>query len=254
MERTLTLVFTWVAFLPLFFLVGYGLVWWLTSNSIGGSDDRMANGYLSILAGLILVGVEFFLVLYIAGRYVQPNQLNYLKLVDGAVVGLSLVGWLMYSNYESRAIDPAIKTVTYTGYQLNLDLEVRIEKSLLAGARIDSLVRVRFMGGRTDTNVAQANAIRNDQTAVILPWKIIPLAANSWYIVLECGQKSMYFWLPSPNTLNSVRPVGNWSDWIKPTFANNGSPEPEGVAQGIRVRARYQLVPDQQVSNEKVKP
>jgi MFS family permease len=224
MGRSLAFVVTGVSAAPLLALAGFALTNVLARKG-PGSDSTIAAGYIGVLGGLALAGVGFFVVGYLAQRFVGPAHLRYLLVVDAVLLIAGVVAW--------RGLLAESPRLEYADQRAILEVEARIPKSRLGGASLES-ASIDFTGG-PDASVPHPEAARDDGDAMILPWETTPIRVKRWEVRVFVRNAPSLFTLRLPAR---PEPSTEWSDWIRPS-ARDGSTAPDGLT----LRYRFLLRP-----------
>ncbi|SFD68438.1 hypothetical protein [Spirosoma endophyticum] len=233
MERFLTVLVASLCISPLGFMSGAYVVDWMTKDAGGGSDDQMAYGYFMILAGLALGAISFFIVWYLAQRFLVADYLNYLQIADGIVLAGWLTVWLIHSAQQPQRL-------LFDGRWAALEVEVRTEKSLLVNDLISSAISMDYIGGANSGNFPKPEAIREEGKFVILPWATAPMFVNKWQVRVFLHNEPMLFTLDLPRNPTQS---SDWSGWVAPTqYQENVIPS--DVQQKLTLRYRLRLVPN----------
>ena len=233
MERFFTVLVASLCISPLGFMLGAFIVDRMTKDAGGGSDDQIAYGYFIILAGLFLGAISFFLVWYLAQRFLVQNYLNYLQVANG----LAIVGWLTVWLLNS-AQQP--QRILFDGRWAALEVEVRTARSLLSDDPISSAISVDYIGGPNSGNFPKPEAVREEGEFVILPWATAPMYVDKWQVRVFLHNKPMLFALNLPRNPTQS---SDWSGWIAPT-QHQENVVPSDVQQKLSLRYRLRLVPN----------
>ncbi|MGA0557299.1 hypothetical protein ACO2Q8_11650 [Larkinella sp. VNQ87] len=228
MERFLTLFITSLCIAPLFFFVFAGVFF---SMHKGSGEGSLGVAYFGTWFGFLISFFGFFLVWWLAQRFVTGTYLRYLQIFDGA----ALIGWVVVYLIWS---EDQPKTLNYPDHRPELDVEVRFTKSYLNGAAIDSLVEFQYIG--QDFESLQPMHVREEGNWMILPWGTTPLEVNKWQLRVFVRNYTVDFQLKLPK-----RPQEStaWSDWVKPAAEQQQEPLPDILTQSMALRYRFRLVP-----------
>ncbi|MVM34904.1 hypothetical protein GO755_33055 [Spirosoma sp. HMF4905] len=232
MERSVTLLVACLCTAPLFFMLGYGLVWWFTKDAGGGSDDSIAYGYFGILGGLAITGIGIGLLWYLSGRFLTPTYLRYLQITDGILLAGWLVYWLVNASQQPQRL-------RYEGKWAALEIEVRVNKPLLNGSDIASAISMDYIGGQNSGNFPRSDAVREDGEFVILPWATAPMDVDKWQMRVFLHNNPVLFLLDLPRLPTQST---NWSNWIFPSQYQDYSLS-DTIKQRLTLRYRLRLVP-----------
>ncbi|GAB3960319.1 hypothetical protein GCM10028805_57710 [Spirosoma harenae] len=230
MERFLTLFVASLCAAPLIYFLFSQTVVALNSHP-SGPDDRLGVAYLATWGGFLAAFVGFFLVWFLAQRFLVEHYLRYLQIFDGA----ALIGWvvvyLIWSNDQPY-------TLNYPYARPVLDVEMRLTKSYLNGAAIDSLVEFQYIG--QDFKSLEPMHVRQEGNWMILPWGTTPFDVNKWQMRVFVRNHTVDFLLKLPK-----RPQEStaWSDWVSPVPEQQQEPLPDTLTQNMGLRYRFRLVP-----------
>jgi len=225
MNRSLAFIATGLCAAPLLALAGFAITSTLVGPGGGGSDQTIAQGYAGLLGGIALAVLGFFVVWYVARRFVPAQHLRYLVAADVLLLVVGIARW-----HRLLAMDPKLE---YADGRAVLQVEVRIPQAILGGDPLDAVASIDFAGGQ-DLSEPHPERARQDGDAVILPWETTPIRVRAWHIRLIVRNQAALFELPLPPV-----PVSSphWSDWIRPS-AREGYTGPEGVALRYRFLVR----------------
>ncbi|GAB2559692.1 hypothetical protein [Spirosoma areae] len=230
MERFLTLLVASLCAAPLAYFATYWLIVAMNQDA-HGPDARLGAAYLSVWGGFAAVPVGFFLVWFLASRFLLPEHLRLLQIID--VVGI--VGWgIVYLNYSGK--QP--QRLAYADHRAVLEVELRATKAMLAGRSIDSLVSIRYYVG-TNFDTPHPDRVREEGDAVILPWETVPYEVTEWGVVVFLKNQPVLFWLDLPRRPEKST---DWSGWGTPVHYQD-SAIPDEARQGLTLRYRFRLVP-----------
>ena len=226
MNYSLAFLATGVCAAPLLALAGFAIAGMLVRPGGGASDQTIAQGYAGLLAGGMLAVLGFFVLGYLAQRFVPRQYLYYLLAVDLVLLIAGIAAW--------RHMLAGAPKLEYADGRALLQVEARIPRAILAGERIDAVTAIDFVGGE-DLSEPHPERAREEGDAMILPWETTPFRVRAWEIRVIVREQPMLFELPLPPV-----PAGSpdWSDWIRPSV-REGYAVPEGV------RLRYRLMIDQ---------
>ena len=230
MERVLTLLIASLTSAPLYYFAISGLIIAL-NQSASGPDARLGVAYLSTFAGFAAAFIGFFLTWFLASRYLLPQHLRLLQIIDA----VALAGWgityMLYNNTQPQRLE-------YAGHTPVLYVELRASNALLNGQPITSVVETRFYSG-TSFDTAHPELIRQEADAVVLPWETVPFEVDEWGMVVFLKNNPVLFPIKLPR-----RPTQSteWSEWVKPTSYQE-DPVPPEAQQGLTLRYRFRLVP-----------
>lgn len=233
MERFLTLLIASLCAAPLFYFATAKFIIALNQDA-SGPDARLGVAYLSTYLGFIAIPTGFFLVWFLASRFLLPQHLRFLQIADV----IALVGWaIVYMNYQKT--QP--QRLEYSDHRPVLEVELRATKTMLAGRSLDSLIEMRFYGG-TNFDTPHPELLREEDDSVILPWETVPYEVKEWGMVVFLHNKPILFRIDLPR-----RPTQStdWSGWLKPVSYQE-NPIPEEAQQGLTLRYRFRLVPHSQ--------
>ncbi|GAB4016357.1 hypothetical protein GCM10028808_44550 [Spirosoma migulaei] len=232
MERTLTLGIACLCLAPLFFWLGFGMVWWFTKDAGGGGEDRIAYGYFGVLGGLALAGIGIAILWYLSSRFLVQHSLRYLQIADAILI----VGWLVYWAINT-AQQP--QRLSYEGKWAALEIEVKAAKPLLAGSDIASAISMDYIGGQNSGNFPRSEAVRKEGEFLILPWATAPMYVDKWQMRVFLHNKPLLFPLDLPRLPTQST---DWSSWISPVQYQEYV-IPADVQQKLTLRYRLRLVP-----------
>lgn len=226
MNRSLVFIATGLCAAPLLALAGFAIIEALMPSGGGGSDPRIARGYLGLVGGIVLAVVGFFALGWAAQRLVPEQQFGYLALADVIILVVGIVAWR-----SMLADDPALEYAEGRGV---LQIEVRIPRVILGAEPIDAVVSIDFAGG-TDLSDPHPERVRDDGDAVILPWETTPMRVRAWEIRVFVRHEPMLFALPLPRV-----PAGSarWSEWIPPSEIQDST-----RSGGMTLRYRFLVIP-----------
>jgi hypothetical protein len=119
------------------------------------------------------------------------------------------------------------------GYQLVLQIEVRVPKSALGGMPIEDAVGVSFIGGE-DMRFSPKNKVRQEDKFAVLPWETIIMQVEAWEVAVNFPGSDALFRLDLPR-----RPPRSteWSDWVAPRREKGYA-----TTEGLTLRYRFRLV------------
>jgi hypothetical protein len=230
MERILTLFIASLCAAPLFYFATSWLVV-IFNQDASGPDAKLGVAYFSTFGGLAMALAGFFLSWFLAGRFLLPQHLRLLQVVDA----LAVVGWvIVYVNYAGK--QPL--RLEYVDHRPVLEVELRATRALLGGRSLTSLIEMRYYGG-TDFEIRLPQQLREEDDAVILPWATVTYEVKEWGMVVFLQTQPVLFRLDLPR-----RPTQStdWSDWLKPGQYQDYA-VPEEARQGLMLRYRFRLVP-----------
>lgn len=231
MERFLTLLIASLCAAPLFYFATAKFIVVLNQDA-SSPDDRLGVAYLSTYLGFIAIPVGFFIVWFLASRFLLPQHIRLLQIADV----IALTGWgIIYGNYQNK--QP--QRLEYSDHRPVLEIELRATKTLLGGRSLDSLIEMRYYGGTDFMATSHPERIREEGDSVILPWETIPYEVKEWGMVVFLPNTAVLFRIDLPR-----RPTQStdWSGWIKPGSYQE-KPIPEEAQQGLTLRYRFRLVP-----------
>ncbi len=226
MNGYLAFIATGVCAAPLLALAGFAITATFIRPGGGGSDQAIAHGYVGLLGGFALAVLGFFVLGYLAQRFVPQQYVRYLLAADVVLLLVGIVAW-----HRTLATEPRLE---YADGRALLQVEARIPRAILAGDPIDAVASIEFAGGE-DLSDPHPERARQEGDAVILPWETTPIRVRTWEIRVTVRNQPALFELPLARV-----PVDSpeWSDWIRPA-AREGYITPEGVT----LRYRFRVVP-----------
>lgn len=230
MERFFTLFIASLCAAPLFYFVTAKFII-VVNQDASGPDARLGVAYLSTWLGLAAIPAGFFLVWFLASRFLLPDYLRLLQVVDAvALVGWGFV-WINYVNKQPQRLE-------YSGHRPVLEVELRATKAMFGGRSIDSLIEMRYYRG-TNFDTTHPDRVREEGDAVILPWETVPYEVDEWGMVVFLQSQPVLFRLDLPR-----RPTQStdWSDWVTPVSYQENAVSEE-ARQGLTLRYRFRLVP-----------
>ena len=230
MERILTLFITSLCAAPLFY---FATGWLVVAFNQGArsADERLGMAYASTYGGMLAALAGFFLIWFLASRFLLPQHLRLLQVADA----LAVVGWgIVYLNYANK--QP--QRLAYADHRPVLEVELRARKALLGGRSITSIIQMRYYSG-TNFEIPPPGGLREEGDAVILPWATVPYEVKEWGMVVFLENQPVLFRLDLPR-----RPTQStdWSDWLKPGQYQDYA-IPQVAQQGLTLRYRFRLVP-----------
>ncbi|GAB3320737.1 hypothetical protein GCM10027299_14270 [Larkinella ripae] len=229
MERFVTLFVASLCAAPLFFFLFSGIVFSMNKGLSG--DSGLGAAYLGTWGGFLAAFAGFFLVWFLAQRFLADHYLRSLQVFDG----VALIGWIVAYFIWS---DDQPYVLNYSDQRAVLEVEVRLTKPFLNGQAIDSTVSFQFIG--QDFESRQSVQTREEGNAVILPWETTPYEINGWRMRVFVRNQPVDFRLDLPK-----RPLEStdWSGWSPPDVGQQREPLPNGVLASMALRYRFRLEP-----------